>query len=104
LRRSSGEPYMAEGHKEVTWTAEDYRGKAVSSGVNFYRLVAGDFERTREMVLLKQYIRSHSSLDNQTQKDYAFIHDEERDFRNKNLNLQVAREPFVDQCASKKKE
>jgi hypothetical protein len=45
--------YMTGGRKEVSWTATDSGGRAVSSGVYCYRLVSGDFVQTKKMVLLK---------------------------------------------------
>ena len=37
----------------ATWDGRDDRGRAVATGVYFYRLVAGDYSQTRKMVLLK---------------------------------------------------
>ena len=39
--------YMAQ------WDGQDMKGQRVSSGVYFYRLKAGNFSKTRKMVILK---------------------------------------------------
>lgn len=41
------------GHYVVQWSGENNKGEAVSSGVYFYRIKAGNFVSTRKMVLLK---------------------------------------------------
>jgi hypothetical protein len=43
----------AAGAYELSWDGSDDHGRAVASGVYFYKLVAGDFSRTKKMVLLK---------------------------------------------------
>ncbi len=45
--------HVGAGRNEVSWDAKDFRGKAVASGVYFYRLVIGDFMQTKKMVLIK---------------------------------------------------
>ncbi|MDH3892847.1 MAG: T9SS type A sorting domain-containing protein [candidate division Zixibacteria bacterium] len=44
---------LSVGHKLVTWDGCDESGRPVSSGVYFYRMVAGDFAETKKLVLLK---------------------------------------------------
>jgi hypothetical protein len=41
------------GSYELVWNGLYDSGSAVSSGVYFYRLAAGDFMETRKMILLR---------------------------------------------------
>ena len=44
---------MPFGSHTVTWNGTDSRGRAVSSGVYFYRIEAEGFAATHKMMLLK---------------------------------------------------
>jgi len=37
----------------VTWNGFDDSGQPVASGVYFYKVVTGDFSKTKKMVVLK---------------------------------------------------
>ena len=41
------------GFKQVTWNGNDGSGKTVTSGIYFYRLVAGDLTMSKKMLMLK---------------------------------------------------
>ncbi|MEA1996828.1 MAG: carboxypeptidase regulatory-like domain-containing protein, partial [Gemmatimonadota bacterium] len=45
--------WLDQGAYQVQWDGRNSRGNAVSSGVYFYRMEAGDFYRLRKMILLK---------------------------------------------------
>ncbi|NIS16253.1 MAG: T9SS type A sorting domain-containing protein [Aliifodinibius sp.] len=45
--------HLSAGHKAVTWNGLNESGSPVSSGIYFYRLVAGGVVSTKKMVLLK---------------------------------------------------
>jgi hypothetical protein len=41
------------GYKSTVWDGKDDQGQEVSSGIYFYRIVAGNFIKSKKMVLLK---------------------------------------------------
>ena len=41
------------GYKKIQWDGTDDNGNKVSSGIYFYRIVAGNFVKCRKMILLK---------------------------------------------------
>jgi hypothetical protein len=45
--------HMPAGHYSVLWDGTDSHGRAVSSGVYFYRLQVDDYADTKKMLLLK---------------------------------------------------
>ena len=53
LVRTLANGQHAAGPHAVTWDGRDEAGSPVSSGVYFYKLVAGSFSQTKKMVLLK---------------------------------------------------
>jgi hypothetical protein len=53
LVRTLVDETVAEGYQEHVWDGKDASGSAVSSGVYFYRLTAGDRTLTKKMILLK---------------------------------------------------
>jgi hypothetical protein len=44
---------MPAGEYTARWNGADEQGRPVSSGVYFARMTAGQFEKTRKMVMLK---------------------------------------------------
>jgi hypothetical protein len=45
--------FQPPGRYKIQWDGRNTRGESVASGVYFYRLKAGDFVRTRKMIMLK---------------------------------------------------
>ncbi len=44
---------LPAGYHAISWDGTDDRGRAVSSGIYFYSLEAGDFKQNRKMIMLK---------------------------------------------------
>jgi hypothetical protein len=53
LVRTLVDDVVAAGDVSVTWDATDRFGRQISSGVYFYRLIVGDLEMSRKMILLR---------------------------------------------------
>jgi len=53
LVRTLVDEVKSEGSYQIQWDGNSNNGQKVSSGVYFYRLVAGEFNQTRKMVILK---------------------------------------------------
>lgn len=45
--------FMDSGEHYINWDGQNSEGRSVSSGIYFYRLVAGDFVQTRKMVMIR---------------------------------------------------
>jgi len=45
--------YQNAGYKMVQWNSRDDKGNEVGSGVYFYRIKAGEFTKSKKMVILK---------------------------------------------------
>jgi len=44
---------FSAGEYSVVWDGRDSEGKDVSSGIYFYKLEAGEFQKVRKMILLR---------------------------------------------------
>ncbi len=51
--RTITDQYQAKGQKKIGWDVKDDRGNELTSGIYFYRLVAGTFSQTKKMVLIR---------------------------------------------------
>ena len=44
---------QSAGHKSILWNARDNKNEPVSAGIYLYTIKAGDYRKTRKMVLIK---------------------------------------------------
>ncbi len=51
ISNSAGQ--FSAGQHSVVWNGKDDNGKTVSSGIYFYKLKTGDYEKTKKMILIK---------------------------------------------------
>jgi len=45
--------FQPAGEYQIVWDGKNYIGKMVSSGIYFYRIEAGEFEKSRKMIFIK---------------------------------------------------
>ena len=53
LVRTLIDEYQSAGYKSVVWNGRSAKGAPVSSGIYFYRLKAGKFEKLVKMTILR---------------------------------------------------
>ncbi|MEE9555470.1 MAG: T9SS type A sorting domain-containing protein, partial [candidate division Zixibacteria bacterium] len=51
--KTISEQRLLPGRHEIIWDGRDDNGNGLASGIYFYRLTAGDFTKTRKMVMIK---------------------------------------------------
>jgi hypothetical protein len=53
IRTFNCHPELVEGRSSIVWNGTDENGKAVSSGIYFYKLKSGDIEISKKMLMMK---------------------------------------------------
>ena len=53
LIRTIADKNLSSGHFEMEWNGENDLGNSVTSGIYIYRLIAGKFDRSAKMILLR---------------------------------------------------